>query len=214
MVRLSWTLRVAALAIPVLAFGCAAPPPPPLVDIASHACADKPDLISAKPVPLGDPLRPSVVKVRVDNTAPCLKTAQGDSLYAAFRLPDSLTPYMIVVRSTPLGEGLLVPRLMLLDGTGTVTRELGQDSLQFRADTLTALTRSHPGELYLVVAATPRTVGETKSRITETTLATTYSSGGGFFTIHSGSDATRTYVFAQDGLISVYAAHLPKVGVQ
>ncbi|HUC67921.1 MAG TPA: hypothetical protein VMA53_21065 [Stellaceae bacterium] len=201
-------LRLMLLASLALAEGCAAPPPP-LLDISNHACATSPDLISAAPLTLSDPRRPDTVKRRIDDTAPCLETAQGKSLYAAFRLPDSAAPFMIGVRSIPIGQGLLVPRLLLLDGTGAVKREIGQDSLEFRADTLTALIRSHPDERYLVVASTPQAVGQEDARIVETTTATTVTFGRYASTVHSGLDTTHRYIFAHGGLVTVFAAAIP-----
>jgi hypothetical protein len=201
-------LHLELLATLALAAGCAAAPPP-LLDISNHACATSPDLISAAPLTLSNPRSPDTVKRRIDDTAPCLQTAQGKSLYAAFRLPDSASPFMIAVRSIPIGEGLLVPRLLLLDGTGAVKREIGQDSLEFRADTLTALIRSHPDERYLVVASTPQAVGQSDERIVESTTATTVVSGGYAATVHSGLDTTHRYVFAHDGLVVVFAATIP-----
>ncbi len=201
-------LRLMLLATLALAAGCAAAPPP-LLDISNHACATSPDLISAAPLTLSDPRSPDTVKTRIDDTAPCLQTAQGKSLYAAFRLPDSASPFMIGVRSAPIGQGLLVPRLLLLDGTGAVKRAIGQDSLEFRADTLTALIRSHPDERYLVVASTPQAVGRSEERIVESTTATTVVSGRYAATAYSGLDATHRYVYAHGGLITVFAATIP-----
>ncbi len=201
--------RLAALAaLLALLAGCAAPPPP-LLDISKHVCTPAPELISATPVPLGDPRRPDVVKLQIDDTAHCLETPEGKSLYGAFRLPDSPTPYMIAVRSTPVGQGLFVPRLLLLDGTGAVRREIGRDSLEFRGPTLTALIRSHPDERYLVVASTPKAVGETESRIVERTQAATAAANGAYFTIYGGTDTAQTFVYDHGGLITVYAATIP-----
>jgi hypothetical protein len=189
--------------------GCAAPPPPPLLDISRHPCSAIADLINAAPLPLGDALHPKLVEMRIDDSARCLETAEGKSLYGAFRLPDSTVPIMVAVRSIPVGEGLFVPRLLLLDGTGALKREIGQDSLEFRGNTLTALIRIHPDELYLVVASTPKTVGQGTSRITEGVNASTYSANGGYFTVYSGTDSARSFVYAQGGRIIVYAATVP-----
>src|SRR6185437_15724309 len=186
------TLALPGLAVIALALlsGCASAPPP-LLDISAHACSSSPDLIAAKSLPLGESGHPSPVKVDIDDSAPCLQTPQGKSLYAAFRLPDSLSPYLIAVRSLPLGKGIFVPHLLLLGGTGAVRRQIGQDELEFRGTTLSAIIRSHPGELYLLVAATPQSVGKTDSRIIETTRATGGATGnGGYFYINTGQDET------------------------
>lgn len=202
-------LTFAAVAALALLAGCA-PPPPPLLDISTHACSNVPDLVDALPLPLSDALHPNTVELRIDDSARCLQTAQGKSLYGAFRLPDSTAPMMVAVRSVPVGEGLFVPHLLLLDGTGASQREIGQDSLQFRGNTLTALIRVHPDERYLVVASTPKTVGQNTSRITETTAtSTSYSSNGAYFSIHTGNDVARDFVYAQGGRIIVYAATVP-----
>lgn len=202
-----WSILSLTLLAPLALAGCAAPPP--LLDLSGRACAASPDLISAAPVALSDPRHPDTVKLRIDATAPCLETPQGKSLYGAFRLPDSTVPFMIAVRSVPLGEGLFVPRLLLLDGTGAVAREIGRDELEFRGDTLTALIRSHPGERYLVVASTPQSIGQSETRISERTVTTQSSGGGITFAVHTGVDAAHTYVDAHDGVIIVFAATIP-----
>jgi hypothetical protein len=154
-------------------------------------------------------MRPDTVHLRIDDTAPCLATQQGKSLYGAFRLPDSTASFMIAVRSLPVGQGLFVPRLLLYDGTGALTREIGRDELEFRGETLTVLIRSHPGERYLVVASTPQSIGQAETRISESTRTSTSSGGGVSFAVHTGVDAAHTYVYAHDGLIWVYAATIP-----
>jgi hypothetical protein len=79
--------------------GCA--PPPPLLDISGHACTPAPELVGAASLALGDPLRPDVVKLTIDENSRCLQTADGKSLYGAFQLPDRPQPFMIAVRSAP-----------------------------------------------------------------------------------------------------------------
>jgi hypothetical protein len=188
--------------------GCAAPPPP-LLDISGYACTPTPDLVSAMPLPLGDPRDPKVVVLKIDEHARCLEAGDGRSLYGAFQLPDSPQPYMVSVRSVPIGDGIFVPRLLLLDGLGALKREVPRDAFVFRADTLTALIRNHPDERYLVVASVPRAVGETTSRITERTRTSTACSSGGCFIIATGGDTARTMVYAHGGTIGVYAAVIP-----
>lgn len=208
MSRLSTSFRIVLPAAFGLLSACAAPPPP-LLDISTHACAPQPDLVSALPVKLSDPIRPDMVNLRIDDTARCLQTTQGPSLYGAFALPADAMPMMLAVRSVPVGEGLFVPHLLLLDGTGAVQREVEQSALQFRGETLTAFIRLHPGERYLVVGSTPQTVGQTDSRVVERTVATSSSGGGVHFTYHSGYDETRDYVYAHGGKIFVWVSPVP-----
>ena len=101
--------------------GCAAAAPP-LLDISAHSCASAPDLVAARPVALGDPLHPGEVVLTIDQHAPCVDGAAGKSLYASFQWPESPQPYVLSVRSTPLGAGSFAPRLMLCDGQGAETR--------------------------------------------------------------------------------------------
>lgn len=170
--------RLALAAALALLAACAAAPPP-ILDLSGHVCTPSPELITAPPVPLSNPGHPSPVELRIDETAHCLDTAQGKSLYAAFTL------------------------------TGALAREVDSGVLQFRGDSLTALIRAHPGERYLVVASTPQTVGQTNSRIVERTSETTSSSNGVSVTIHTGTDEARTFVYAHGGKITVYAAAIP-----
>jgi len=200
--------RLALLAALGLVSACAAPPPP-LLDISSHVCAPQPDLISALPVKVSDPLRPDMVDLRIDDTARCLQTTQGPSLYGAFALPGDAVPMMLAVRSIPVGEGLFVPHLLLLDGTGAVQREVEQSALQFRGETLTAFIRLHPGERYLVVASTPQSVGQANSHIIETTSQVQSTSQLGTFTVHTGTDVLRNYVYAHGGKIYVWVSPVP-----
>jgi len=210
MLQFSIGLRLTLLAALAALSGCAVPPPPPLLDISSHACAPQPDLISALPVKLSDAIRPDMVDLRIDDTAPCLQTTQGPSLYGAFALPADAVPMMLGVRSVAVGEGLFVPHLLLLDGTGAVQREVDQSSLHYRGDVLTAFVRLHPGERYLVVGSTPQAVGLMESHIVERTFASsTVTSTGAMVTYHSGTDQVRNYVYAHGGRIFVWASPVP-----
>jgi hypothetical protein len=175
--------------------GCA--PPPPLLDISGHACTPAPELVGAASLALGDPLRPDVVKLTIDENSRCLQTADGKSLYGAFQLPDRPQPFMIAVRSAPAGDSLFVPRLLLSDGLGNRQREVPSDGFVFRGDVVKVLIRSHPNERFLVVASAPQAVGQTTSRITERTNTSVGCSGGGCFVIATGGDTQRTMIYAR-----------------
>jgi hypothetical protein len=162
-----------------------------------------PDFIGARPVVLDDPLHPHPLVVTIDEHAPCVDTSVGKSAYVSFQLPDSAEPYMIAVRSAPLGAGLFVPRLLLFDGAGQLKREVPRDSFVFRGDTLTLLMRSRPDERYLVVASMPQAVGQTTTRISE--YVEQHCNNGCFV----GKDVERTIVYAHGGIIGLYAAAIP-----
>lgn len=200
---------IAAIRAPLLAalalLGACAAPPPPLLDISTRVCPAAPDLIGARAVALDDPLHPHPLVVRVDEHAACVDTTVGKSAYVSFQLPDSAQPYMIAVRSAPLGAGLFVPRLMLFDGAGQLKREVPRDSFVFRGDTLTLLMRSRGDERYLVVASTPQAVGQTTTRISEYAWQNCNNTS----CAAAGRDVERTIVYAHGGVIGVYAAAIP-----
>ncbi len=194
-----------ALAMPG---GCAAAAPP-LLDISAHSCASAPDLVAARPVALGDPQHPGEVVPTIDEHAPCVDGAAGKSLYASFQLPESSQPYIISVRSTPLGAGIFAPRLMLFDGQGSLKREVPRDAFVYRGDALSVLIRSRPDERFLVVASTPQTVGQSTACISEHAQTSTNCSTFASITVASGSDTERKLAYAHGGIIRVHAAVIP-----
>jgi hypothetical protein len=182
--------------------------PPPNISLDGRNCAASPDLTSAKPVPL-DPDK--AVTVTFDTKSTCLEAAgKGKSVYAAFQLPSTNQSYVLSVTSSPLGEGLFSPQLQLLGLDGKVLRTIDRDTFLFHGNALYAGIRAHQDEQYLIVASDPATVGQRISRLQEGTSAYTAVSNGIAVTIHTGYEATPTYTYAHNGLVTVAAQPTPK----
>ena len=181
--------------------------PPPTVSLEGHACVTSPDLGTARPLVL-DPDKP--VTVTLDEHATCLEP-QGEpkSVYAAFQLASSATPYVVGVTSAPLGEGLFSPRLKILDAQGQLLREVPRSSFTFHGSSLYAGIRVHPEERYLIVASDPSTLGQTVSQISEHTQANYYGGPVGV-EIHSGAETTSQFTYAHNGTVTVSAQPLPR----
>lgn len=188
------------------------PAPPPVTSLGDRACSDQPFLGDAKPVVLD---RDKSVTVKLDGTAPCWQAADGaKSIYSAFALPQNGEPVLLSVTSDPIGVGLFAPRVLLLDETDRVVRELPRDSFMFHGSSLYLGIRLHPGERYLVVASDTGSVGRQFDHTVETTRVTEGSavsaSGGVFFSIHTGADSTTTYTYSYNGTVTVTAQPMPK----
>lgn len=186
----------------------------PVVDLSSRQCANQPDLSNPQALSMQD--RASLTQV-IDNSAPCVLLADGSkSLYRVFSLPDTTTPGMVSVTSTPVGQGLFTPRVVLLDAAGTVLRELPRDMFMFHGSALYAAARLHAGDHFLLVASDPQTAGQTVSQIVGSTQANTATaatvSGTVSFTIHTGREATNLYTYAHSGSVTVAVKPIPGEG--
>ena len=153
--------------------------------------------------------------VGFDAGTACMKLADGQStLYAVFKLPDLPEPYLITVRSVPLGQGMIIPRLMLMAENSTVLRIVEGDSFTFHGASMMTKLRSHPGEAYLVVAVDTRYVGQEVSQVMESftqSSATVYGRGGAFTAYsHSGDSHTLDFIFSYNGRILVSVEAVPK----
>jgi hypothetical protein len=192
------------------------PAPPPVVSLDARICTARPDLAGARALPLEAPSDGGVpsgkgVTVPLAADAACLKPAGGEKrVYALFKLPESAAPYIITIASDPVGSGLLSPYAETLDQEGRVLRVVQRDSFMFHGAALAVGLRSHPEEQYLLVASDPASVGQTVSQIAGTTQVTTSGTGTIFFTLHTGSETTRTLTYAHSGSITVKAAPVPK----
>jgi hypothetical protein len=201
--------RGLAALLPALLAACAAPAVPPILSLDGRPCTAQPDLAAAQAVPLdeGDP-----VKLDLDAGAACLDGAGGRSAYVAFRLPRSEHSYLLTVTSTPLGDTLLAPRLVLLDATGGVLREVPRDDFRFQGTALNAVLRAAPAERYLVVASDAPSVGRQISHILGESRATPVPVGiGAVAIIHSGSERQQVITYAHNGRVTVLAQPMPVV---
>ena len=194
--------------IAALAAGCAKPPPPTL-SLAGRTCVDRPDLVSAKTVPLADD---KPVKVALDDKTPCLEIpGAGKAAYVAFGLPQTGDEYMLSITSVPIGEGRFSPKLVLTDGDGKTVRDIPPDMFMAHGTALRAGLRPHPGERYLIVSSDPQTIGQSKTQIMDSTQVSTATlATGGYIQIHTGSENSVTMTNAYNGTIIVAAQPIPK----
>jgi hypothetical protein len=197
----------ALLSLPILllAGACAsngASAPAPTVSLTSQTCTALPDLANAHALTLENATEAAVT---LDGGGPCLQDTKGNkSLYAVFRIPPASSPYQITVASEPLGTGLFSPHVLMLDDQGKVLREIPRDSFLFHGKDLSVSLRAHPGEVFLIAASDPQSVGQQVSQISEDTSTTMVMAGP--YTavpITHGSDTTSTHTYAHNGTVKV-----------
>ncbi len=188
-----------------LVSACTTPPPPPVLSLAGRQCVSQLDFSTAKPVPLSDP-----VKVTLDDKTACIENnGSGKVEYVAFDLPQVAVPYLLSVTSTPIGDGVLSPRLTLLDSDGKTLREVPNDAFLPHGASLRAGLRPHPGERYLIVSSDPSTIGQTNSHIVDGTQMT-QTGGPIIIQVHTGFENTVSLTNAYNGTVSVAAMPMPK----
>ena len=198
--------RGLALAALVL-YGCASPPPP-IVGIEGRNCATTIEFGGAHQLRLASG---NAVTVDLDQDTPCWQANDGGrSAYVVFALPDNIEPYLVTVTSPALGQTLFAPRLIMLDGLGNTQREMPRDSFAFHGSSLYLGIRVYPSEKYLMVASDPKAVGQQVSQLKAGTQETTASSGGIYFTIHTGFETNQSFTYALNGRVIVSAEPIPK----
>lgn len=207
--------QLALLAPLCLLAACAAPPPPPpppIVAISPGTCAAALSLVGYPVVPV---VMTKESGVTFDDTSSCMKFADGQpTFYSVFRLPDSPEPYLITIRSLPQGQGMIIPRLMLMAENSTVLRTVEGDSFTFHGSSMMTKLRSHPGETYLVVAVDNRYVGQQVAQVMESFVLSSSTSFGKFGAITTtstnGDSHTHEYIFSFNGRIVVSAEPVPR----
>jgi hypothetical protein len=149
--------------------------------------------------------------VILDNGSKCLQDSDGSRrLYQVFALPDMGAPYIISVRTSPWGGTILAPRMLLLNGDGQIMRSTTHSDFAFRGEQLSALLRSHQGEVYLVVSSDSEVLGKEISRVIEAVHSTVVAAGaGGAFMWYSGSDFTNRMVLSVAGRMEVTITPFP-----
>jgi hypothetical protein len=199
-----------ALACALLLCACTpSPGPPPVTSLGDRPCASAPDLASARPVFLSSD---KPVTVDLDASAACLSLGDGArAAYAVFALPESPTPYLVTVSSTPQGETLFDPRAMVLDASGATVQDLPRDAFMFHGATLSVAFRTHGQERFVVVASDPGSVGQQQSQLKAGTQTTTAASGPVIFTVRTGWEKSQNYTYAHNGRVSVSAQPIPTV---
>lgn len=200
------------LALATLLIGCAKagpPPPEPTVSLGARSCVSEPDLSTAQQVVLDEEKE---TKITLDAYSACWESPDRKrGVYAVFSLPSSSgAAYLISITSEPLGKGLFAPRVLMLDAKGRETREISRDKFVNHGAALYVGIRSHPGEEYLIVVSDPDMVGKQVSQIQGAVNASTVSTGTGAFNVYTGSESTKTYTLALNGVVSVKARPIPK----
>src|SRR5579863_5371753 len=88
------------------------PPPPPMTAFVPGACAPAFTLQGAAVTPV---VMQKEAKVSFGVTTSCMVLGDGQpTLYSVFSLPVQADTYLITVRSLPIGEGMIIPRLLLM----------------------------------------------------------------------------------------------------
>lgn len=209
-----YQVSLPAILLPILFLaGCAPPAPPPMVSLDGRSCGAQVDLSSGH-VPALEVSK--AIMVTLDEKAMCLQAPDGSkSVYAAFLLPQLPALPLVTVMSSPLGEGLFSPHLLMLDPEGKILREVPRDAFSFHGSALHVGIRMHAEERYLLVASDPQTVGTDISRIvdgTTTSTTTTYFKGGGSISSSAsfGKEDTLKLTYAHNGTVSVLVQPMPK----
>lgn len=204
-------LKLAAAFAPALAAAACAnlPGPPPVVSLAGRQCDTALKLDKAQPVVFNPE---QSLTVKLDAEAACLQAEDGSrSTYAVFRLPEATEPYVLSVTSRPQGQGLISPRLVLLDDKGMRTRERVGESPTFQGASLYAGVRARPEERYLIVLSDPRTAGQSVQHIVTSTQASVVPIGTGFVAVHSGAEGNRILTYAHNGDLTVTVKPVPTI---
>lgn len=205
-----------ALAAVLLLGACAHKPPrtlTPLVGLDPGRCQPTVQLLAATPVVLGEP-ETDKNEVMFDGVTPCVLQSDGTpSNYRVFRLPPADQPYLVTVRTEPVGPAYLVVGAQTLAADGSVIRSFGPDEFTFHGTSLMVLVRSRPGQEYLVVRSDGTRVGQSFDQIAETSLlytTTTATTVKGHTFVSSsstpvGGSSLGTYVFSHNGSLHVTA---------
>ena len=199
---------LAGLALLMALAGCVPPPDvPPVLDLGARSCADtpSPDAAAAAFIEPDGKMK----FADVDNGSPCLRTAEGNSLYTAFRFAPGGPPAAAAIASVALGRTMMAPRIYVLDGAGKVAREIAADSFLYRGGMLTTLLRLRPDDAAIVVASFPPAIGQAVSRIQSSVQQTTVQAGRGFFTWASGAEAGLQHTLAHNGRVRIELYRLP-----
>jgi len=215
--------KLAITAACCLLAGCAKPVPertlPPLIAFNPAYCAPSVVLQDATPVIVGE-LETPKNEILFDESNPCVRQQDGTpAIYHVFHLPAADQPYLITVRTEPVGPAYLVVTADFIAADGTVTRRIGGDGFSFHGISLTALLRSRPGEEYLVVKSDPSRVGYAFDQISEvsllystatTTVVTSKTGKTSSFTSFSstpvGGSRNHNFVFSHNGSLHVTAS--------
>jgi len=204
------------IGVVLLVAGCTHPPPrslPPLLALDPGSCQPSIVLQAATPVALGEP-ETEKNEVMFGDYGPCVLQSDGSPAnYHVFRLPPADLPYLVTVRTEPVGPAYLVVQAQTLAADGSVIRTLDPDKFTFHGTSLMVLVRSQPGQEYLVVRSDGSRVGRAFDQIAETSLlytttTTTTVKGHTFFSSTSspvGGSSQGTYVFSHNGSLHVTA---------
>lgn len=185
------------------------PGPAPIVEMPQIKCSSTPDLARAREVAFDAKRDADPVRVTIDQSSGCLGDATGKSLYDVFGLPQPGQPVILTVKAVPSSTGIFSPRLILLDESGNLLREVDKNKFLFRAGALTALLRVRDDERYLVVASDDKAVGDGVSRVSGQQNANVMSNGFMTWAVYSTSEETANLTYSYGGVVEVSAEPVP-----
>jgi len=214
--------RTVARLLPALVLaGCVHPPPPrsfpPLLSVDAARCEQSIHFEDATPVILGQ-VETNQNEILFDENTPCVLRQDGSAAYyRVFRLPANDQPYLLTVRTRPVGPSYLVITAQFAAGDGKIVQTIGADGFTFRGTSLSALSRSRPGQDYLIVQTDGERVGRPFDQIAEsrigTTTTTTTTNGKYTYTNtyngYIGSSNNYNFVFSHNGSLHVTAMLIP-----
>jgi hypothetical protein len=191
--------RVAGLLV-VLA-GCSSGPAPITTVAAVPNCATTPVLGGAPRLGLGS----GPTMLVFDAKTPCLETPAGRAVYVGFGLPESQTPYRILLLSIPQGDTLFSPAVTTYAADGQAYRRVSREVFTLRGGLLQATVEVQPDERFMVINSDPRSVGSQTVEYTHTGMETAGAAGG--FVIPRVRDTSRSITFtnAHNGTMTVEA---------
>lgn len=194
----------------LLAAGCATapPPPPPMVDLQAENCVSKPEIGHAITMVL-DKNQEGGATTEIGAGSPCFEQQGAKGLYAVFALPQETSPAIVTISSIPLGSGVFAPHVVLLDEQGAPLREIARDKFQFHGTALSTLFREHPEDRYVLVVSDPSAVGQSFTKVTETTSQYVGTTGTAVFILYTGDDYSNGFVYTHNGTITVSVAPVP-----
>ncbi len=203
--------RVLVLSLALMTVGCATPrvEPPPLLSLSNRRCEANPNWAAASTIAYDPSKHRGDASAEITSASACFEDAVGQSLYAVYRLPSLPATSLVRVESTPQGQTLMAPRVLLYGPHGRLKRQLSGSRVVFRGSALSVIFRSHADERYLVVASDPAVVGHAIARIRDAVQGSAIYAYPYIVPVYTGADATVKNVLSYNGRVTVALRALP-----